>query len=106
MSRSFDESAQFDLGSLEYSKTLAFFPKVLNYTQTGFDLTTKVTRCDCEIIVQKLAETVFVKIYANFFTWKKWPKNFGYFFIFFKKLTQENSYPIGESSPNLVTLQS
>jgi hypothetical protein len=62
-----------------------------------------VTRCVCEKVAQNAAQSVFWKIIITFTVEKGSPIIYGTSVIF-TKLPKVNSHPIGEKSPNLVTL--
>jgi hypothetical protein len=64
-----------------------------------------VARLVCENIAQRLPKPLAVKIIYNFFH-KKALKQFSRFGSFSKKLSKENSRPMSENSPDLVTLLS
>jgi hypothetical protein len=57
-------------------------------------------------IAQNVAQPIFwSKLLHNFYLGKKWPRFFGFFCNFLKKLPQENIRPMGEKNHrNPVTL--
>jgi hypothetical protein len=63
----------------------------------------RVTRCVWEKIVQNLAKSFLSKLIIYILPRKKYPKVLGYL-IHFRKNCSKNYCPIGENSPNLVTL--
>jgi hypothetical protein len=63
-----------------------------------------VTRCVCENVAQNDAQSVFRDNRYVTFTVEKSGPFIGATFVIFSKLPKVNSHPIGENSPNLVTL--
>jgi hypothetical protein len=51
-----------------------------------------------------LPNPFLVTINTQLYRWKTVAKVFGLLFFFFNKLPKENNRPIGENSPDLVTL--
>jgi hypothetical protein len=54
-------------------------------------------------IAQKVAQCIFAKLMHNLYHGKSSPKMW-VTSVIFKKLPKVNNYPLGENSPNLVTL--
>jgi hypothetical protein len=57
-------------------------------------------------MAKNVAQHVFRKKLYITFPWEKVPQKFGLILKYIKKLPIENKRPIGENSPNLVTLLS
>jgi hypothetical protein len=68
------------------------------------DTESRVARCVGERIVQNVVEPIFwLKLIRNLYLVKV-AENLYYLCNFHKKLPIVNNHPIGENSPNLVTL--
>jgi hypothetical protein len=65
---------------------------------------TRVTRLDCEKVAQNIAQTIFCQnLYITGAVEKRSPDT-RVTSVIFKPLPKENNHPLGEFSPNLVTL--
>jgi hypothetical protein len=64
----------------------------------------RVTRCVFEKVAQNVALSIFCENYYTSATVEKIAQLFWLLLQFSQKLPNENSHPIGENSPNLVTL--